>query len=233
LTNFEIEGILPGQDNILPAPASTAHSTPARFDIFELDQEQPSQQLLDFLILPSLVNLSYDSHYNPSGNVSAFLQRSGCSVTELRIMDHDHDHFSEMAPVSGLQALESLEYHGYLDGCLRCLNRPTNKESGSIFLPNLHRLAVWDVPKIWSGLADLFLSRPLKTLTIHPLLNIDPMDETSWVDKETVLRFQDLVEKGYDITIMGRLLLVGDNGEIRDLLPWFIEARTSEARMDD
>jgi len=65
----------------------------------------------------------------------------------------------------------------------------------------------------------------------HPLLSIDPMDETSWVDKETVLRFQDLVEKGYGITIMGRL--VGDNGEIRDLLPWFVEARTSEARMDD
>ena len=43
--------------------------------------------------------------------------------------------------------------------------------------------------------------------------------------------FQDLVEKGYGITIMGRL--VGDNGEIRDLLPWFVEARTSEARMDD
>ena len=50
-------------------------------------------------------------------------------------------------------------------------------------------------------------------------------------DKETVLRFQELVEKGYDITIMGRL--VGDNGEIRDLLPWFVEARTLEARMDD
>jgi len=103
------------------------------------------------------------------------------------------DHLSEMAPASGLQALESLEYHGYLDGCLRCLNRPTNKESGSIFLPNLHRLAVWDVPKIWSGpVADLFLSRPLKTMKIHihPLLSIDPMDETSWVDKETVLRFR-------------------------------------------
>ena len=69
------------------------------------------------------------------------------------------------------------------------------------------------------------------TIHIHPLLSIDPVDETSWVDKETVLRFQDLVEKGYGITIMGRL--VGDNGEIRDLLPWFVEARTSEARMDN
>jgi len=107
-------------------------------------------------------------------------------------MDHDPDHFSEMAPASGLQALESLEYHGYLDGCLRCLNRPTNKESGSIFLPNLHMLAVWDVPKIWSGLADLFLSRPLKTMSIHihPLLSIDPVDETSWVTKKPFFVFR-------------------------------------------
>ena len=231
LTTFLIDQLLLGRDEFLPAPAPTTHNTLEHFDIFGLDEEHTAQQLLDSLILPSLVELSYDSAYNSLDNVSAFLQRSGCRLTELRITGQDPDYFSEVAPASGLQALESLEYHGYLDPFLRCLNRSTNSDSNSLFLPNLHRLVIWGEPKNWSDLADLFLSRPLKTLSIQLHLDIDLEDETSWVDKEIALRFQDLVEKGHDIKIMGRLK--GEMGEDRDLLLWFIKERMLEARNND
>jgi len=230
LVTFAINGLRPGQDKILLAPATTTHNTLERLAIFGIGEKQTAQQLLDLLILPSLVDLSYDSRPNPLENVSAFLQRSCCRLTVLRVINRDHDHFSKMAPASGLQALENLEYHGYLDDCLHCLNRATNGGDGSIFFPSLRRLAIWDEPKNWSGLADLFLSRPLKTLSIHPVLNTNPMHKNTWVDKETALRFQDLVEKGHNIKIMVHSM---GNREARDLLPWFIEFRMSENRMVD
>ena len=227
LITFEINKLEPGQDEILPSPAPITHNRLECLDIFGLAEKETAQELLDFLILPSLVDLLYDSSYNPLDNISAFLQRSCCRLTGLRILNYDSDHFFEMAPVSGLQALKSLEYYGYLDGCLRCLNRPTNGGDSSIFLPNLHKLTIWDEPGNWSGLLDLFLSRPLTTLSVHLTHSTG---ETASIDKETALRLRDLVEKGHDITIMGRLL--GD-GQIRDLLPWFIEVLMSEKRMGD
>jgi len=66
---------------------------------------------------------------------------------------------------------------------------------------------------------------PTKALSIHfQILPINPKKKTSWVDKETALRFQDLVQKGHDIRIIGRIR--GEKEE-RDLLQWFVEDRTS------
>jgi len=168
------------------------------------------------------VKLFYDSYLNSLQNILAFLQRSGCSLMELYIVGYHSDHFSEIMMVPSLQALEGLGYHGDPTHCLLCLNRPTNRDDSPIFLPNLHKLIIRsDGPRGLSGLADLFLTRPMRTLSIHYTY---PIDE--WVDKKTALRFQDLVKKGHDITIMG--LLKGETGEERDLLPWIIEASTSE-----
>jgi len=218
LITFAIIGIHHGRDEVLPAPGPTAHNTLECLDIFELEERH---QLLNFLILPSLMDLSYNSDCNSFEDVLAFLQRSGCRLMELRIEVYAGDNFSEITMASSLQALENLEYHGDLDVCLHCLNKPTNRDDAPIFLPNMHKLAIWDKPRNWSGLADLFQSRPLGTLSIHLTYRID---ETAWVDKESALRFQDLIEKGHDITIMG--LLKSENGKERDLLPWIIEVWT-------
>jgi len=218
LITFVINGLQGGRDETLPSPAPTTHNTLERFEIFGLDEVKSAQELLDFLIFPSLLDLSYYSEFNSLDNVSAFLQRSGCRLTKLCIIDHDPDHFLGMTMDSGLQALENLEYHGDLEDCLYCLNKPTNRDDAPIFLPNLHKLAIWDKPRNWSGLADLFQFRPLGTLSIHLTYRID---ETACVDKESALRFQDLIKKGHDITIMG--LLKSENGKERDLLPWIIE----------
>ena len=236
LTTFVIDsdGLSSGRDESLPAPSPTIHRTLQRLDIFEILETQTAAQFLDFLTLPSLVDLSYDSEYNSLDNVLAFLQRSCCILTALYIMTNDDlNHFSRLvlASQAGLQSLENLVYHGDVDGLLPFLNRPPNEQDGSMFLPNLHSIEIWDDQKAWSGLADLFLSRPLNSLSIHLQTYINRKDDIWWVDKETALRFHDLIEIGRDIKIMGRLQ--GDSGEIRDLLPWFIKARMSETRNTD
>jgi len=214
LITFTINGLQRGLDETLPAPAPTTHNTLICLDIFDLDE----WQLLNFLTLPSLMDLSYNSDSNALDDVTAFLQRSGCRLTELRIEAYDLDKITETMMASNLQALENLEYHGNLDDCLYCLNKPTNRDDAPISLPNLHKLAIWDRPRNWSGLADLFQSRPLGTLAIHLTCRIS---ENARVDQESALRFQDLIKKGHDITVMG--LLMGENGKEHDLLPWIIE----------
>ena len=221
LVTFQIGRLKLGQYEVLPDFAPTTHNTVKCLNILGLDKTSTAHEPLDFLILPSLVELFYDSQHNSLENVLAFLQRSGCSLTELHIVGDASDHLPEITMAPGLQALEGLEYHGDLDSCLKCLDRPTNRHDSPI-LPNLHKLTIRpDGPRGLSGLADLFLSRPMRTLSIQLTY---PVDE--WVDKETALRLQDLVRKGHDITIMG--LPEGENGEERDLLPWIIESSTSE-----
>ena len=140
----------------------------------------------------------------------------------------DLNHFSRLvlASQAGLQSLENLVYHGDVDGLLPFLNKPPNEQDGSMFLPNLHSIEIWDDQRTWSSLADQFLSRSLKALSICLLTPIDLRDKTSWVDEETTLRFQDLIQMGHDIKIMGRFY--NDDGEIRDLLPWFINVRNEK-----
>ena len=227
LTAFKIEQLLQGQDEILPAPSPTIHHTLQSFNIFELVEKQSAEKLLDFLTLPSLVDLSYDSSYNSLENVSAFLQRSGCKLAALRVMIEDPDHFSGLALTSGLQSLEKLVYFGDVDGLLLCLEKPPNEQDGSLILPNLHRIKIWDDHMAWSALADLFLSRPLKTLSMRLQTPIQLRDKISWVDKETTFRFQNLIKMGHEIKIMG--IPLGESGKARDLLPWYIEARTQES----
>ena len=228
LITFQISWPLTGRDESLPAPSPTIHHTLQCFDILELAEMQMAHQLLDFLTLPSLLDLSYASDLNSVENVSAFLQRSGCRLTTLHIEAiDDPDHLSELALAYDLQTLENLVFHGFHESFLRFLNEPPDEQDGSIFLPNLHRIEIRDVQKVektWSALADLFLSHSPKALSIHfEILPINPKKKTSWVDKETALRFQDLVQKGHDIRIIGRIR--GEKEE-RDLLQWFVEDRT-------
>jgi len=227
LTAFKIEQLLQGQDEILPAPSPTIHHTLQSFNVFELVEKQSAEKLLDFLTLPSLVDLSYDSSYNSLENVSAFLQRSSCKLAALRVMIEDPDHFSGLALTSGLQSLEKLVYFGDIDGLLLCLEKPPNEQDGSLILPSLQRIKIWDDHMAWSALADLFLSRPLKTLSMRLQTPIELRDKTSWVDKETTFRFQNLIKMGHEIKIMG--IPLGESGKARDLLPWYIEARTQES----
>jgi len=231
LSTFVIDsgGLCSGRDESLPAPSPTIHQTLRRFDIFELLETQTAEQLLDLLTLPSLVDLSYDSGYNSLDNVSAFLQRSGCRLTALHIMtDDDPNHLSGLALASQacLQSLENLVYHGEVDNLVPFLIKPPNEQDGSIFLPNLQRIEIWNDQRTWSSLADQFLSRPLKALSIRLLTPIDLRDKTSWIDEETTLRFQDLIQMGHDIKIMGRFY--NDDEGIRDLLPWFINVRNEK-----
>ena len=226
LVTFQIDRLGSGKGTVLPALVMTTHNTLKILDISGLDRESTAQQLLDFLTLPSLVKLLYDSYLNSLQNVLAFLQRSGCSLTDLYIVGYHSDHFSEITMVPSLQALEGLGYHGDPTHCLLCLNRPKNRDDSPIFLPNLHKLIIRsDGPRGLSGLADLFLTRPMRTLSIHYTY---PIDE--WVDKKTALRFQDLVKKGHDITIMG--LLKGETGEERDQVAP-VDYRSFDVRNND
>jgi len=231
LTTFSLDGLLQGRDELLPAPSPTIHHTLRHFDVFELVEKQSAQQLLDFISLPALKNLAYDSDFNSLDNVSAFLHRSGCRLTSLLLKVDDPDHFSGLALSSDLQSLEGFIYHGHMDGLLHYLNKPPNEQDGSIFLPKLCKIQIWGDQTAWSSLADLYLFRPLRSLSIYLETPINRSDKTSWPDKETALRFQNLVQKGHRIRIVGQIF--GENRKDRNLLPWIVETRMSETRTAD
>ena len=206
LTRCTLNYLEDGQDEHLPPPTPTHHHTLQKFDIQDLDYGEIAEQLLNLLILPSLVSLSFNSVYNSPENVAAFLDRSVCRLTTLiDVCGNAHDLLA-LAP--RLPALERLEYPGHFGDNVQ---RPIlGEEIGHNILPNLRELLIHGRVS-WRFLVDLILLCPLKTLSIH----IDASDANLFVDEESARRFEDLIKNGYKIKITSR---VRGESEDRDLL---------------
>ena len=189
LTRCKLNDLQGGQDENLPSPTPTHHHTLQELDIRDQLGQQIAEQLLGFLILPSLISLLYDSEYNSLENVAAFLDRSGCRLTTL----HDaHGVFHKLLVLAPhLQALEWLQYPGYIG---------RGKYPPNQWLPNLCEILLHSGPVFWDLVFDLIMSCPPKAFTIH-VEDLESRDEDFLIDEESARRFQDLIEKGYDIKI--------------------------------
>jgi len=232
LTTCTLYLLRPGQDKHLPSPSPTHHHTLLRLDIDGLGDGLTSEDLLPYLTLPSLMDLSCEFDDSSPESAIAFLQLSGCRLTTLHV-SNNYIHISFLDLASHLRELEVLKYEGnFLDSLLEILNNPMELNEGdahTILLPNLHELSIC-VPRVsWHRLANLFPPRHLKVLSVYlNLHNAEEMPEHAWIDAESARQFQDLVTNGHDIKITTYI-----EKERRDLLAWSIQRQVLETRESD
>ena len=219
LTRCTLNSLEDGEDEHSPPPMPTHHHALQKLDIRALDEQQTAEQLLNLLILPSLIYLLHDSGYNSPENVAAFLDRSACKLITLYDLNGDYHDLLALAP--HLQALERLEYPGFLGDNVQL---PIQGDGiGRNILPNLRELSIHSGCVSWCVLVNLILLCHPKALSIY-IEETSPDDDDFFVDKESSYRFQDFIQNGYNIKITCR---VGDEREDRDLLAWFAQSRMS------
>jgi len=202
-----------GQDEQLPPPTPTHHNTLQKLDIQALDERQTAEQLLGSLILPSLVSLICDSDYNSRKNIAAFVDRSACRLITFYDLSGDFRDLLALAP--GLHTLEQLEYPGNFGYGVY------DDELGRNIFPNLREILIHGGHISWRFLADLIMTCPPKTLSIH-VEHPDSGDDDFLIDEESARRFQDLIANGYNINITCRLWRENKD---RDLLAWSVASR--------